>query len=149
MKLVKSIVETDVNKLHRVSDKVDLNNDNLVDRLESTLMYTFQKLKGKAQGISAIQCGMPYSAILLRYEKGMPPIVVYNPYVIKSIGSRKSNEGCLSEGDKRYIVKRPLLIKVGYYERNKGDVVKWLPYKKARIFMHEYDHTKGILLQDK
>lgn len=149
MKVLRVPVETDIKVLHKVSQKVDLDDIKLTKNLQDILMGMFDKLDGKAQGISAIQCGMPYCAVLLRYVKGAEPIVIYNPEVLFSFGAKDSNEGCLSEGDHRYIVKRPLLIKVRYFTRYKEEVTEWLPYKKARIFMHEYDHLQGVLLQDK
>lgn len=149
MKVLRVPVETDIKVLHKVSQKVDLGDVKLTRNLCDILTGMFDKLNGKAQGISAIQCGMPYCAVLLRYIRGEEPIVIFNPEVLFSFGSKVSNEGCLSEGDSRYIVKRPLLIKVRYFTRYREEVVKWLPYKKARIFMHEYDHLQGVLLQDK
>lgn len=149
MKLVKFSVVTDVKELHKVSRKVDLDDWSEVTKVRVALLDAYAKLDGRLQGISAIQLGMPLCAMLLRYKKGKEPQIVYNPEVIKSVGSRKSNEGCLSEGEQRYIVKRPLFVKVSYYTVTKQNVVEWLPYKKARIFMHEYDHTQGVLLQDK
>lgn len=149
MKVVRVPVETDINKLHTKSSEVDMNNVKLTKNIHDALMAVFNKLEGKAQGLSAIQCGLPYCAILLRYVKGEEPIIAYNPKVLVKVGSKKSNEGCLSEGNKRYIVSRPILIKVEYVTRYKEKVIEWLPYKKARIFMHEYDHLQGVLLQDK
>lgn len=149
MKVVRVPVETDINKLHVKSSEVDMNDVKLTKNIHDALMAVFNKLEGKAQGLSAIQCGLPYCAILLRYVKGEEPIIAYNPKVLVKLGSKKSNEGCLSEGNKRYIVRRPILIKVEYITRYKDKIIEWLPYKKARIFMHEYDHLQGVLLQDK
>lgn len=149
MKALKFSVVTDIDKLHQKSQEVDMTDKNLVYRLLKCLKEAYTKLDGKLQGLSAIQVGEPYCAILLRYVKGQEPIVVYNPKILLSLGSKKSNEGCLSESGHRYLVKRPRLIKVQYYTES-GDMVKeWLTYKKARIFMHEFDHTQGVLLQDK
>lgn len=147
MKPVKFSVETDVEKLHRKSLPVNMNGYDPV-RLSKILRDAFNKLDGKLQGISAIQCGYAEQAVLLRYVKGEEPIVIFNPVVLKSVGSKKSNEGCLSEGNNRYIVKRPLFVKVQYDTIAKDCVIEWLPYSKARIFMHEYDHLRGVLLQD-
>lgn len=148
MKVVKKIVETDVDYLHQVSKPVTMDSD-MVSLVNFQLLQAYKKLDGECQGLSAVQVGFPVRAILLRYVKGEEPIVIFNPKVDVKLGSKKSNEGCLSEGDVRYIVKRPILIKVQYYLGNGNKVVEWLPYKKARIFMHEYDHLNGILLQDK
>lgn len=148
MKLKNNIVETNVDKLHCKSELVDMNNSSLIFILESALLNAFNKLDCKAQGLAAIQCGKPYCAVLLRYIKGENPLIVFNPTVLLKIGRKSSVEGCLSEGETRYKVYRPLLIKVKYYTSKGLEIVEWLPYKKARIFMHEYDHLNGILLQD-
>ena len=148
MKIVKHIVETDIYKLHVISDEVDLNNKKEIESLNTVLLQAYNSLNGACQGISAIQLGVPKRAILLRYVKGKP-IVVYNPEVIIKIGNRKSTEGCLSEGKQRYVVNRPIVAVVSYYNENMNRVTKILRYKKLRIFMHEVDHLNGILLQDK
>ena len=147
---VKSIrLVTDLDTLHKVSEEVDLSNTNLVKSLESELLNAYNKLDGKLQGLSAIQVDRPYRAILLRYVKGGTPIVVYNPKVISRLFSKKSNEGCMSEPEHRYIVRRPMLALVEYYLSSGEKVKEWLPYAKARIFCHEVDHCNGVLLQDK
>ena len=149
MNIVKSVVETDVSKLRVISDEVDLNNNKVIKSLSTVLLRAYEDLNGACQGISAIQVGIPKRAILLRYKKGQSPIVVYNPEIRLSIGTKKSNEGCLSEGKQRYEVKRPIFAIVSYYDKNNNKVTKILRYKKLRIFMHEVDHLNGILLQDK
>lgn len=142
------LVETDVEKLHQPSHEVNLGDVNLVNSIDAALRNTYKKMDGKMQGLAAIQVGYAYKAMLLRFVRGEEPIVVYNPGLIFSFGKKKSNEGCMSEGDDRYIVTRPRLIKVFYYTKYKEKKVEWMTYKKARIFMHEYDHLFGILLQD-
>lgn len=144
-----TLVETDVGFLHQSSQEVDLGNLDLVNMLEAELLNVFRKMQGKMQGLAAIQVGKPYKAILLRYVKGEDPIVVYNPKILFSIGKVKSIEGCMSEGDSRYLVWRPALALVSYTNKYRETKKEWLPYKKARIFAHEVDHLSGILLQDK
>ena len=61
----------------------------------------------------------------------------------------KFNEGCLSIPGVREDVKRNEEIYIEYYDRN------WKKHKKtfdglaARIILHEYDHTEGILFTDR
>ena len=141
-------VETDLRKLRQVSQEVNLGDVSLINAIENKMLSVFRELDGKMQGLSAIQVGYAYRAILLRYNKGDTPVVVYNPVVLCGFGNKNSNEGCLSEGNERYIVKRPLLIKVRFYTKYREEVIEWLPYKKARIFMHEINHLNGVLLQD-
>lgn len=144
-----SVVETDVEKLHQVSKEINLNDIGKVNAVESSLIRVYNKLHGCIQGIAAIQTGFAYRVMLLRYVKGKEPIIVYNPVVNFEFGSKESRERCQSELDVEYIVKRPILVKVTYYTKYKEKVTEWLTYKRARIFMHEYDHLNGILLQDK
>lgn len=143
-----NVVETDVVKLHQSSQPVDMDNIGLVHGLYDMLVDAYKKLDGKLQGLAAIQVGMKYNAILLRFKRGEEPTVVYNPKVNFKFGMKLSNEGCMSEGNKRYLVKRPVLIHATYYTVENEKKSCLMTYKKARIFMHEYDHLFGILLQD-
>lgn len=142
-------IETDINILHQVSEEVDLNNLEQVNMIESALIGTFNKLDGCIQGIAGVQVGQLYRAMLLRYVKGKEPIIVFNPEVKFKIGFKKSYEMCQSELGAQYLVRRPILVKVSYWTKYREKVTEWLPYRKARIFMHEYDHLNGVLLQDK
>lgn len=147
-RLTNNLVETNLDKLRVVSSEVSLSDVSLTSRIDTTMMSVYDKLGGRLQGMAAIQVGLPYRAILLRYVKGEDPIIAYNPVILFKFGKKKSNEGCLSEGDSRFIVKRPRLMKVRYRSKYGYTFTKWLTYKKARIFMHECDHLDGILLTD-
>ncbi len=149
MKVLKRCpVVTDVDKLHQLSSDVPIGDVKLQNELRDSLLRTFRDLNGAAKGLAAIQCDRPYKAVLLRFVKGEDPIIIFNPRVLFKMGSKKSNEGCISEGDIRYIVHRPLVIIARFYDGNKI-ITRVYGYKKARVFMHEYDHLYGILLQDK
>ena len=113
------------------------------------LLQAFYDLDCKAQGLAAIQINLHYAAFLVRYKKGKDPKIIFNPVLLKSYGSKRKLEGCLSEPGIWYRIKRPLLIKVSYQDENFIEHTEWLTYKKARIFMHELDHLNGIMLQDK
>lgn len=143
------VVETDLDTLHMVSEPIDFTDVNEVNEIENAFHQAYIRLEKKAQGLAAIQVGYRKRAIMVRWEKGMEPVILYNPEVKFTFGCKKSNEGCLSEGDGRWLVKRPLLALVRYQNEYREFITEWLPYKKARIFMHEYDHLNGVLLQDK
>lgn len=146
---IRTRIETDIKALHQKCDIVDMNsNMNFREALKNALMRVYKEYDEHMQGLSAIQIGYKSNCALLRYKKGESPIVIYNLDIIWKMGNVKSNEGCLSEGDIRYIVSRPLICKVRYYTIDGTKVEKILPYKKARIFCHEYDHANGVLLQD-
>lgn len=143
-------VVTDVAELRKKStDIVFGDEEDVLKAAASALFVAYTKLAGACQGLSAPQVGFKKNVVLIR-NKFRSPKIIFNTHVLKTIGSRNSNEGCLSEGNVRYIVKRPLLAKVEYYDYDTREkVVEWLPYKKARVFCHENDHINGILLQDK
>ena len=147
-------IETNVKKLRRIGHEVDMSSSNLEFRkkLHNALIKGYEVLlKKRCQGLAAIQVGYNESCILLEYDKKkkQEPLIIFNPEILTSIGFRYSLEGCVSEGNGYWFVKRPLFIKVRYDLIDGTSVTKWLGPRKARIYNHEYDHTKGILLQDK
>lgn len=144
---MQKVVTTDLKTLHKLSQDVPMDDVKTVHMLRDNLLKAYERLDGKLQGMAAIQLSLPYKAILLRYKKGEAPIVIFNPRVIWKSGNRTSNEGCLSE-EGRWLVQRPLFAKVQYQLETGKVVTTILSYRKARIFMHEYDHLNGILLQD-
>lgn len=144
---MKKVVTTDLKTLHKLSVDVPMDDTKTVHMLRDNLLNAYERLGGKLQGMAAIQLSLPYKAILLRYDKNKSPIVIFNPRVIWKYGDRISNEGCLSEKG-RWLVHRPLFAKVQYQLETGKIVTTILYYRKARIFMHEYDHLNGVLLQD-
>jgi peptide deformylase len=145
----KHIVDTNKANLRRKSLPVDMNNKELIEQVESTLLNGFAEYDGKVQGLAAIQLWKPYRAILVRFKKGEPPIICYNPEINFKFGSKSSIEGCESEPGHKYVVRRPLITKVTFCTKDNEKKTMLLTYKKARIFCHEVDHLDGILLCDK
>lgn len=133
--------------LHQQSKEIT--DKNVASMCKDLLIDEFNSHNGRVQGIAAIQIKLHYAAILVRYKKGREPQVLFNPKLIKSYGSWKKLEACLSEPNKYYMVSRPLLAKVSYMDSDLVEHTKWLTYKKARIFMHELDHVNGLMLKDK
>lgn len=148
MKLNKGVVETDIDYLHQKCEPINIKDKEKCEQVAKVLRDGYDKLNGKLLGLAAIQLRQPVCAVLIKFYKGEPHIY-YNPKVIFSIGAIDSNEGCESEKPYRYIVKRPLIALVSYYTENRHKVVRIITHRKARIFCHEYDHTNGVLLQDK
>lgn len=141
-------VVTDANELRKKSEDIRDGKEDILKAASSALFVAYTKLGGRVQGLAAPQVGFKYNVILLRKNLGTPEII-YNAHVLKAIGSRKSNEGCVSEGDIRYIVKRPLMAKIEYTVVDTGKhVKKWFVFPNTRVICHEIDHINGILLQD-
>lgn len=149
MAKVSSLVETNVNYLHQISTVVNLKDTDVINEIKEALIGTFNKYGGRVQGLAAVQVRVPKRAILVRYVRGEEPLICFNPEVKVKIGLKLSQEGCESEPGKQYLVKRPWMVLVTYYNENGKKLIKLLPYKRARIFCHEVDHLDGILLQDK
>lgn len=140
-------VVTDVKQLHEKSVDITDETMDIVKAASGALLAAYTKLGGKAQGLAAPQVGFKYNVILLR-KNGCPEFI-YNVHILWSFGKCKSNEGCISEGDVRYIVERPLLAKVEYWTYPEcRHVVKTLRFPKTRVICHEIDHINGRLLQD-
>lgn len=144
-----TVVETRLDVLHKVSEEVDIKEETSTWAIKTALLNTFNKLGGRVYGLAAVQCGLLLRAMLLNYTDSSKVIIAYNPKVLFKFGSIDSNEGCMSECNVRYIVKRPLLALVSYTNEECKKATKLLTYKRARIFLHEFDHLNGILLQDK
>lgn len=74
--------------------------------------------------------------------------IYFNLQVRDIKGWKKSNEGCLSEPGVRIDVQRPIECTVEYDTLDGRHCVRTLKYLDTRVWCHEADHAKGILLQD-
>lgn len=114
--------------------------DDMRDSLAESLLKAMTD-NPTAQGYAAPQLNIRYRAFVTR-RKGVMTFM-FNPKIAWKFGSIKSNEGCEScKG--RWVVRRPLLLKV-IYEDSVGTIheeIKW--YKDARIICHEMDHLRDV-----
>jgi len=77
------------------------------------------------------------------------PMVFINPVVIEKSGEKvKMEEGCLSIPEVRDDVKRPLLVKVKFLDRNFNEIEREFDGWLSRIIQHEIDHLDGVLFLD-
>jgi peptide deformylase len=114
--------------------------------------------KSNGVGISAPQVGKNIDLFIIwskpnkRYPKApkFGPEVVINPKTLnKSKIQEKGFEGCLSIPGIRAKILRSKNIKVSYTNLG-GIIVKQKFYGfVARIFQHEFDHLRGILILDR
>jgi peptide deformylase len=131
-------------QLKMVSKPIDFETDN-VDQYVKTIYKRMNDYKG-AQGLSGVQAGILKRIAICRFKQ-KDAIVIINPEIIWQFGKRNSNEGCaFSTG--RYIVKRPIIGKVKWFDFEGKEIVKILTYKKLRIFCHELDHMNGVCPED-
>ena len=92
-------------------------------------------------GLAAPQIGDPRQYFV--WEYGM----VFNPKITNQ-GNDKvmMQEGCLSFPGKLANVERPRVIDVEYIDERGILCKKTLKGLPARVFMHEYDHLKGVCI---
>lgn len=76
--------------------------------------------------------------------------IVINPTIKKSIGSKPSDEGCLSiPGLNGLVPERNEIIDVEYYDENFNRKRMKLNGFSAIVFQHEFDHLNGIMYTDR
>lgn len=101
-------------------------------------------------GLAAPQLGLLLQVFTYRVEDDEPPQSLINP-VIEWSGEETDveDEGCLSLGELRVSVERPIAIKVRGKDVTGADVSLDLDDFRARVFQHEIDHLNGVLAIDR
>ena len=119
--------------------------DNL--QVAQDLFDTLIAHKDNCVGMAANMIGVRKRIIVFDNEGTY--MTMFNPEIIKTSGEDIEEEGCISVGEFRGRVKRPMKVTVSAFDRYgypftlKGE--KWL----ARCICHELDHLDGVLFVDK
>jgi len=125
------VTEFDTPELHRLVE----------DMFES--MYA-----AKGVGLAAPQIGVGKRLAVIDISTGEDPaqkIVLINPEVVKTEGSHKSEEGCLSLPTFREQVVRPLKVTVRARDSKGKEFEMAGDELLARALLHETDHLNGKL----
>jgi peptide deformylase len=125
------ITEFDTPELHQLVE----------DMFES--MYA-----AKGVGLAAPQIGVGKRLAVIDITTGEDPkqkIVLINPEIVKTEGSHKSEEGCLSLPTFREQVTRPLKVTVRAQDVHGKEFEMAGDELLARAFLHETDHLNGKL----
>lgn len=125
------ITEFDTPELHKLVE----------DMFES--MYA-----AKGVGLAAPQIGVGKRLAVIDISTGEDPkqkIVLINPEIVKTEGSHKSEEGCLSLPTFREQVTRPLKVTVRAQDAHGKEFEMTGDELLARAFLHETDHLNGKL----
>jgi peptide deformylase len=125
------ITEFDTPELHKLVE----------DMFES--MYA-----AKGVGLAAPQIGVGKRVAVVDISTGEDPkqkIVLINPEIVKTEGSHKSEEGCLSLPTFREQVTRPLKVTVRAQDAHGKEFEMTGDELLARAFLHETDHLNGKL----
>lgn len=102
--------------------------------------------KANGVGLAAPQVGILRRAVVVDVGDGLLELV--NPEIIKSKGTQRAVEGCLSCPDDWGYVVRPNEIIVKGQDRTGKDVQFKLKEFFARAVCHELDHLEGQLFID-
>ncbi len=97
-------------------------------------------------GLAAPQVGILKKIVII--DTGDDPHVLINPVIISQSGEQEGSEGCLSVPGKYGIVKRPMYVKVSYYDENMERREMEGTELMARAICHELDHLEGKLYVD-
>ena len=128
-------------KKSRPVDKFDEKLHHLLDDMAET-MY-----EANGCGLAAPQVAVLRRVVVLDCGDGL--IEMVNPEIIETEGEQDGPEGCLSVPGRRGMVKRPMVVRARFQDRN-GE---WYEIEAedllARCIMHETDHLDGVLYVDK
>lgn len=118
-------------------------------KLIDQMIFDVKRFKGI--GLAAPQIGENLNLAIIALDiYDVPAFPIINPKIIsRSFKKTELEEGCLSLPGKFAMVKRPHKIKVKFFDRKgKAHKIK-LEGMLAKVFQHEIDHLKGILISDK
>ena len=115
----------------------------------STLLDDMKKtmIEKKGVGSAAVQVGVLRRAIIIEVEEN-EYLELINPEILKTKGSVKDSEGCLSIPDFYCDVKRPKYVLVKAFDRKGREFTFEAKDYLARCVCHEIDHLDGILFVD-
>jgi peptide deformylase len=118
------------------------NIDGRVAALADTMIETMYEAPGV--GLAANQVGIQKR--LFVYDKGDGPVVVVNPTIIESDGEWTYEEGCLSVPGLSWEITRSNAIHLVGFDLDGNEISVEASEFEGRIFQHEMDHLKGVLL---
>ena len=119
--------------------------DKSVRKLINDMQETLQTACGV--GLSANQVGQTLRLIVLNVP-GVDCKVVINPEVLRRIGSRVVNEGCLSIPGYIGEIKRSELVRVKGQDSRGREIKLKADGLFAEVLEHEIDHLNGVLYID-
>lgn len=139
--------------LRRPAKRVREFDESLHELLES-MAETMREAQGV--GLAAPQIGLDRRITVVEYpddpehpEETMQRYELINPEIVKAKGSEVGQEGCLSLPGLAADVDRATYVLVRAQDRH-GNVTRIKAYDwLARIFQHEIDHLKGVLMTDR
>ena len=98
-------------------------------------------------GIAGVQVGVLRRVIVVEADEN-EYLELVNPEILKTKGSVKDSEGCLSIPDFYCDVKRPKYVLVKAFDRKGKEFTFEAKDYLARCVCHEIDHLDGVLFVD-
>ena len=132
-----------LSKKSREVEKID---ERLLDLIDD-MIETMHKYNGV--GLAAVQVGILKRVIVIDIDDGNGPIVLINPVILETKGSREVEEGCLSFPNKFAKVVRPEEVVAEYTNREGKRVKVKAKELLAQAICHEVDHLEGEVFVDK
>ena len=127
-------------KKSRPVDKFDEKLHKLLDDMAETRYHA------NGVGLAAPQIAVLRRIVVMDCGDGL--IEMINPEILETEGEQDGPEGCLSVPGRRGMVKRPMVVRARFQDRN-GE---WYEIEAdellARCIMHETDHLNGQLYVD-
>lgn len=75
--------------------------------------------------------------------------ILINPLIVSQSDHYEwREEGCLSLPGVTVNVKRPIWVKIWYNDKDGDGIEEELHDLSARVFLHEFDHLRGVLITD-
>lgn len=132
-----------LSKKSREVEKIDEKLQILID----DMIETMHKYNGV--GLAAVQVGILKRVIVIDIDDGKGPIVLINPVILETKGTREVEEGCLSFPNKFAKVVRPEEVVAEYTNREGKRVKVKAKELLAQAICHEVDHLEGEVFVDK
>ncbi len=147
--MIYKLVKEGSKVLHNPTEEFDFENPQidpveLFENLKETLIANL------GVGLSAPQCGLPYSVFVVGHHADPDNIFpVFNPKIVDTEGVVNEEEGCLTFPGLFISIKRPAIIRARYTTHLEvTDTIKFGGFT-ARAFQHEYDHLQGKLFMSR
>lgn len=130
-------------EIRKVSTEVNIKDEEIIKFIDDLL-----KISIKSLGIAAPQIGLFKNLFAVNFGQG--PIIMANPEITNiGEGTNFHQEGCLSFPNTFLNVERPSEVEIKYTDVGGEKREAGLIGIEAAVFLHEYDHLKGILFIDR
>lgn len=139
--MILDLVDCDNEILRKPTSPFIFGGDIDADELTTNLLETMSANRGL--GLSACQVGIDTSVFVIGYDRVV--FEVFNPKIVNITGKEAlMPEGCLSFPNYYMQVLRPGSIHVKFQTKEGAEREEVFGGMTARVFLHEYDHMKGI-----